>query len=155
MSIDTYKRISRLTILLGLAAVSTSCRPSAREVAGVVSTIPVGASRADAAKILINAYYKRFPQWVQAYGLTDPPKPVNGSFIESNKKVIERAKSTGYYNQVNPADLLDKMPLNAFFDMIGLVAEGAHGNGAVTLFYDSHTNYLGFIADSTEKVRKR
>ncbi len=56
---------------------------------------------------------------------------------------------------VYPADLFDKLPSQAYYDMVGLVAEAGESHGSFSIYYDNKTNYVGFFTWSSEKVRKK
>ena len=143
-----------IAAFIGMTVVSGGCSPSAQEVADVVSTVPLGASRDDVRKILVEAYSEKVPKSSRhGYALVDPPLLVTEKWIETDNRVIAVCKKEGSYQYVYPSDLFDKMPSKAFADNVGLVAEASDGNGFLTIFYDSKTNYIGFFANSTAKPR--
>ncbi len=133
----------------------SGCRPSVREVARVVSTIPLGVSRDRVRQVLIDAYSKEFPDKAsrQSYSLTDPPQPVISGYVDNAKRLIEGHKQRGEYVRVYPPDLFERASM-ALVDAVGLPAETAYGNGGVSLYYDANTNYIGFRANSIAKERR-
>ena len=132
-----------------------ACRPSVREMADVISTIPLGISRDEVRDILIERYSQEASkEWWQSYGLFGQPRPVNDEFLRANKELIAQWTIEGRYIRIHPPNLFDTLSTNAFFDMIGIGAETARGNGSLSLYYDHNTNYVGFFADSIQKVRK-
>jgi hypothetical protein len=155
LQFETSKHTALITIaFVALAILCGGCRPSAQEVADVVSKVPLGASRDDVRKILVEAYSKKVPKSSQhGYALVDPPLPVTIKWIETDKKVIAICKKEGSYEYFYPSDLYDKMPSKAFADSVGVVAETSDGSGYLTIYYDSNTNYIGFFANSTAKAR--
>ena len=149
MKTNNYKRAVAPAAFLGLSIIFCACRPSVREVANVVSKVPPGSSRDELRKELLDAYSKRFPNWKQSYALTDPPLPITERLIDANLALYAGCKKRRSYAVIRPPDLFQK-PL-AYFDFIGLVAESSEGNGSLSLYYDSKTNFVGFFAQSTEK----
>lgn len=129
---------------------SFGCRPSVREVVKVVIPIPLGSSRDEVKKTLFEAYSKKYPDKAskQGYMFTEPPLQVTSGMIKSHYELIIGLKRGGHYVRIFPEDLFEKISTNCFFEGIGLVAETSEGNGSVTIYYDSHTNYIGFIAES-------
>jgi hypothetical protein len=150
-------KISNCKILLtvmfmALTVVSGGCRPSVQEVAKIISTVSLGASRDDVRKVLVEAYENQFPNSKQSYALVDPPRTVSEGLLKANRELYAGSKERGEYALTYPADLFDKMPPKAFFDMVGLPAETSEGNGSLSIYYDSNTNYIGFFACSTAKA---
>jgi hypothetical protein len=136
-------------IIVSLSIFSTGCRPSVREVADLLYKVPIGSSRDDLRKVLVQAYGKQYPNWKQSYGLTDPPIKVTKQLIEGDAKLISDFKKEDHYVRVYPVDLFDKMPSDALSDGVGLVKEAANGNGFISIYYDSKTNYIGFLSCSS------
>jgi hypothetical protein len=134
---------------IALTVVSGGCRPTVKEVVKVISTVPLGASRDEVRTILVEAYSKRFPRSKQSYTLADSPRLVSEGLNIADKELYAGCKERGVFVVVYPPDLLDKMPPKALFDMVGLPAETSEGDGLLSLYYDSNTNYIGFFAYST------
>ena len=141
--------IPSLLLLATMGIVSGGCRPSVREVADLLYKVPVGSSRDELRKVLVDAYGKKFPNWKQAYALTEPPVSVTPGLISADLELISDSRRHHNYVRVYPADLYDKMPTNALTECIGIVAQAAEGNGSVAVFYDSKTNYIGFLSFSS------
>ena len=146
-------RFGLISLLLVVIS-SSGCRPSAREVASVISTIPVGTSREEIRKILNENYSKKYPNQKQSYALDDPPKAASTDLINANKALLSGSRKRGEYAFVYPPELFGQTNQIAFCDFVGLVAEAAHGNGSLSLYYDRKTNYLGFFATSSERDRR-
>jgi hypothetical protein len=133
-----------------LMALEMGCRPSVREVVKVVSIIPLNSSRDEVKLIIFNAYSKKYPDKAskQGYMLTEPPRPLTYGIINAEITLISQIKKDGSYVNVFPSELYDKLSEKCYYDGIGLVADTSEGDGSVTLYYDSHTNYIGFMAES-------
>ena len=140
-------RTGQLVALASLTLFLLGCAPTAREIASEMSRIPVGISRAQFREELTKAYPERVPRTWH----TETPLVVTHGYLEFIKKFIEDFKQRNNFVMVHPPDLFATPPV--FFEPIGLAAESARGNGGIDLYYDSQMNYIGFLADSTEKVK--
>ncbi len=149
-----FKRALALAVTIAGGIICGSCRPSVHEVADIVSTVPIGASREQVREALVQAYSKRFPHFRHDYGLVDDPQPLSDGVKEADKRLLAGGKRRGSFTLVYPADLFDKLPSKAYYDMVGLVAEAAEGNGDFSIYYDDKTNYIGFFTSSSERIRK-
>lgn len=136
-------------LIVAMGVFSSGCRPSVREVADLLYKVPLGSSRDDLSKVLVQAYGKKYPNWKQAYALTDSPSTVTSGLISADVKLISDFKRDHRYVRVYPSDLYDKMPAGALVQGIGIVAEASDGNGSVAVFYDNKTNYIGFLSFSS------
>ena len=137
-------------LLFVCALVFLGCRPSVQEAAKVAAKIPTGASRDEVRMIFVEAYSKKFSDKVdkQGYMLSEPPLPLTSGIIEAEKKLITVHKRERKYVHIYPLDLFEKLSDKCFCDGISLVAEASDSNGSLTIYYDNHTNYVGFIAES-------
>jgi len=140
-------------LFVGLGIISGGCRPSVREVAGILSNVPLGASRDDVRKVLVEAYGKKYPKWKQSYALVDPPSPVTAQMIKADEDLIALSSKERHYVEVYPPSLYQNLPSMAFTDAVGLVAEASEGDGSVSIYYDSRTNYIGFLSYSTARMK--
>lgn len=152
--LETMKTLRRnkfvsICLVVGLTIMSGACRPSVREVAKLIYGVPIGASREEVRTLLVDAYGKKYPNWRQSYGLTAPPRPVTAAILKADKELIRYLKDEHRYVRVYPSDLYEKMPLGALTDKVGLVAEASEGNGSLSIFYDSRTNFFGFMAETS------
>jgi hypothetical protein len=151
MKISFYK-IVVLTALITLTITSGGCRPSVQDVEKVVASVPLGANRDDIRKVLVAAYGEKFPNWKQSYALIDPPIKVTKLMLKADKDLIANFNKEGFYTEIHPADLYEKMPVVSFTDGVSLASETSDGNGGFSIFYDGKTNYIGYFAYSTKKV---
>jgi hypothetical protein len=134
-----------LVILMG-------CRPTVQDVVKVIAPVPLGVSRDEVRKFLVDAYGEKFPKLKQSYALVNPPIPVTKLIIKADIELLAGYKKEGHFTYVYPSDLYDKMPAKAFTEDIGLISGASYGAG-FAVFYDSNTNYIGFSAFSTEKTQ--
>jgi hypothetical protein len=150
MSIFKKLNIILVAAVTILVVFGSGCRPSVREVVGVVSTIPLGTSRDGVKETMLKAYSKKYSDKAsrQGYMLAEPPRPVTNDIINAEKTLIAVLKKQGHYVYIYPSNLYDSLSEKCFSDGIGLVAEAPEGNGSLTIYYDNHTNYIGFIAES-------
>ena len=144
---NQMKFIARLILSFGFAVLLSACRPTAQEIAGIVRPIPLGVSRADVSRVLVNAYGKRFPDWNQSYALTDPPISVTQHLIWGQKEIVDIYRKHNWYTETHSADLFSKLQ-GAVFNRVGLTAEASEGNGSFTIFFDRNAKYIGFFAYS-------
>ena len=142
----SIQRCFSMILVVVLSALSGGCRPSVEEVVDLLKPVPVGASREEVRDVLVQAYGKKYPDWKQSYGLTDPPHRVTSAILEAERTLLVHNKRDHRYVRVYPENLFENMPPGALTESIGIVAEAAHGNGSVSIYYDSNTNYLGFFA---------
>ncbi len=136
-------------LIAALGIVSGGCRPSVREVAAILYKVPLGSNRDELRRVLVEAYGKKYPDWKQSYALTDPPVKVTQQRIDGDVELISVYRRDHRYVRVYPADLFDKMPSGTLSDEVGLVKETADGNGFISIYYDSRTNYIGFLSCSS------
>jgi hypothetical protein len=141
---NIHSKTCFLPIALAGLMTTLGCRPSIHEVVRVISTLPLGVSRTEVWKTLVNQY----PKQVWPYELANPALPLTEGQIQAAKNVIEVTRKEGGFVRVYPIDLLDKMPANGYSDMIGMIRESTIGGGSLTVIYDSNTNYIGFLAAS-------
>jgi len=146
-----FKQLAVSIGIISISLVSGGCRPTTREIAEVVSTIPIGASRDELRKVLMDAYSKKFPKEKDTYALIGPPQQVTQKWIQVDKNLLTVATKQGSYAVVHPADLFNKMAVGSLCDTIGLGVEASHGNGFLSIYYDKKTNYIGFFATCTAK----
>jgi hypothetical protein len=139
-------------LLIGFAVLAGGCKPSVREVVEVIKPLPLGISKQEVRKALIDAYGKKFPKFPQSYDLSDAPNRVTEESLRVEKHLIQDFKREGRYINVYPANLLETLPTPAVYQMIGLASEGAHGNGYITLYFDKNLKYIGFVAASRGKA---
>jgi hypothetical protein len=149
MKMPCIKQIVCGCLIVAMGIVSGGCRPSVRDVADLLYKVPLGSSRDAVRKVLMEAYGNKYPNWKQSYGLIDPPKPVTDATLKADKDLASLSRRDHRYCRVYPSELLDNMPAGALTEMIGIVAEASDGNGSVSVFYDSHTNYIGFMSDAS------
>lgn len=140
--------LKKVTLIGWVALLVVGCRPSINEVIEAISSVPLGASRKEIRETLIKA----FPKEVQHYDLTRPPLVMTKAMLEADKNVLATQKREGRFVYVYPIDLFDRIPNEAFFDMIGMIKESTIGGGSLQIIYDSNTNYIGFFGCSYEKV---
>jgi hypothetical protein len=148
MKTSNLKKCMMGVLLAGLV-IMLGCRPSVHDVIEVISKVPLGTNRAEIWNVLVKAY----PNEVYPYQLTTPAHPVTEGMIKADNDLIAVSEKEGLFTYIYPSDLYKKMPAKAFEDRFGSVAEASEGNGGFSIFYDSNTNYIGFFAYSTEKVR--
>ncbi len=72
--------------------------------------------------------------------------------LKADKDLIANFNKEGFYTEIHPADLYEKMPVVSFTDGVSLASETSDGNGGFSIFYDGKTNYIGYFAYSTKKV---
>jgi len=149
------KRALALAITIGGGIICGSCRPSVHEVADIVSSVPLGASREQVREALVQAYSKKFAHFKHDYALVDDPQPVSEGLKAADRKLLTDCRRDGSFTLVYPADLFDKLPSKAYYDMVGLVAEAGEGHGFFSIYYDIKTNYIGFFTWSSERIRKK
>lgn len=124
-----------------------------REVTEHLYDVPLGTSREQMIKTLITTFGEKLPEYLRDYNQFSPPSPVTQSMIKADTELIAICKKDHKYLRVYPSDLYQKMPPGALTEPIGFVAEVSDGNGFVSVFYDSHTNYIGFIGSTSGPER--
>jgi hypothetical protein len=131
------------------------CRPTAREVAGFLKTIPIGISRDEVWRKVEGTYGEEMRKYGRGFYGVSGLTALDKGWIEINQSSIETVKKDGKYYKVHPDGLLEKLSANGFFETVWFVADVKYGNGRVELFYDSNTNYMGFLAYSfLEKIER-
>lgn len=133
-------------IFAALCVLCGGCEPSYREIAKVVETIPLGASRDEVRTVLVAAYGKKYPPQKYGYAMDEAPRRIGESKIQATFRDVEGSKKRGEFAVVYPPNLFTSIlkPDASFADVIGLGAEGSHGNGFLDIYYDTRMNYVGY-----------
>ena len=146
MNTINSKRVILSVFVLALSVIFVGCRPTVRQVTERLYNFKIGISREAAIKSLIAEFGDRLPSYLHDYNKLGLPQPVTPLMIRADTKLISDFRSSHKFMRVYPPDLYEKMPQGALTEDIGFVEETANGNGGVGVFYDSKTNYIGFMS---------
>jgi hypothetical protein len=149
MNKSRIQQFATICFVLGAIVFLVGCRPSVRQVTKILYGVPLGTSRDDMKKAVVEAFHKKYPDDQYDYFSDTSPRPVTEQMLNADKKLISICKEGHMYVRVYPTDLYDKMPSGALVEPMGIVAESSDGNGGVDIFYDSQMHCIGFLSDAS------
>jgi hypothetical protein len=135
----------RTICFLGAIIFLTGCGPSARQAAKILYGVPLGSSRDEVRKAIIEGFHKKYPDDQIDYFPDSPPVLITSQMLEADKKLISDFRKDQAYVRVYPTNLFDKLPPSTLGEGV-VVAESSDANGGVDIFYDSQMHYIGFLS---------
>ena len=139
------RQFATICFVLGTIVFLVGCSPSVSQISKILYGVPLGASRDEVRKAIVEAFHKKYPDDQYKYfNKYSHPIPVTKQMLNADANMISFLKKNGRYVRVYPVDLYEKMPSDALGEGV-VVAEASEGNWSVTVFYDSHMNYTGFF----------
>jgi hypothetical protein len=148
MNKSRIQQFATICFVLGAVVFLAGCSPSVPQITKILYGVPLGVSRDDVRKAIVEGLHKKYPKDQIDYFPDSPPVLITSQMLKADKKLISFLKENHRYIRVYPVDLYDKMPPGTLGEGVA-VSEGSEGNGSVSIFYDSQMPYIGFMGESS------